>query len=317
MLGLSYYLDRFIVQSSVASKFKIGQNAGSVTPPEGFLNYLGCTSLSAYTVGAAETFNVQQRIEGFNIADFGWGTASAKSVTLSFRAYSSLTGTFGGALKNNANDRSYPFTYSIPVANTWTTVSVTIAGETTGTWVTDSGVGIRLYFNLGTGSTYSGTAGAWAATDYVSATGATSVVGTSGATFYITGVQLETGTTATDFENLQYGQQLSLCQRYFEKSYNQSTVPGAATTNGAASSVSSTSAPTQGNGVSFTVTKRAAPTMVIYNAGTGAVGYSYRVSDAASVATSFSFIGEQKVTYINIPSSANGYYFHFTAASEL
>jgi len=88
-----YYLDRYITQSSVASKFKIGQNAGSVTPPTGFINYLGCTSLSAYTVGASDAFNIQQRIEGLNVADLAWGTASAATVTLSFWVYSSLTGT--------------------------------------------------------------------------------------------------------------------------------------------------------------------------------------------------------------------------------
>jgi hypothetical protein len=256
--------------------------------------------------------------EGYDVADLDWGTSDARTVTLSFWVRSSLTGTFGGVIQNVDLDRSYPFTYTISVADTWEYKTITIPGDTTGTWNKTNGIGLRVIFALGAGSDIIGTAGAWAAANYQGgATGQTNVISTSGATFYITGVQLETGTTATDFENLQYGQQLALCQRYYEKSYNQSTVPGAASTNGAASSVSSTSAPTQGNGVSFTVTKRAAPTMVIYNAVTGAVGYSYRVSDAASVATSFSFIGEQKVTYINIPSSANGYYFHFTAASEL
>ena len=148
----TYYLDRWLVGSSIASKFKIGQNAGSVTPPEGFVNYLGCTSLSAYTVGAGESFNVQQRIEGFNIADLGWGTASAKTVTLSFQVYSSLTGTFGGSLRNNGGARSYPFSYSVSVANTWSQISITIAGDTSGTWLTTSGIGMYVTFSLGTGN---------------------------------------------------------------------------------------------------------------------------------------------------------------------
>lgn len=212
-----YTLDRWAVYGTVASKFTAQQNAGSVTTAAGFPNYLGVTSSSAYSVLAADVFWLAQYIEGFNTADLGWGTASAKTVTLSFVVYSSLTGTFGGALRNSATTRSYPFTYSIPTANTWTTISVTIAGDTSGTWVgATNGIGINLSFGLGVGATSSGTAGAWAAASYVSATGATSVVGTSGATFYITGVQFEVGTVATPFERRQYGQELMLCQRYYQ-----------------------------------------------------------------------------------------------------
>ena len=210
----TYTLDRWNSSLSVSSKFSIQQNAGSITPPAGFVNYLGATSLSAYTVGAAEAFGITQRIEGYNIADLGWGTANAKTVTLSFWIYSSLTGTFGGSLKNNAGNRSYPFSYTISSANTWEQKSITIAGDTTGTWLTTNGLGIQLFFSLGTGSTLSGTAGSWAGANYNSATGATSVVGTNGATFYITGVQLEVGSSATGFEYRQYQQELALCQRY-------------------------------------------------------------------------------------------------------
>ena len=210
----SYTLDRWIVNQSTTGKIIIQQNAGSVTPPVGFTYYLGVTSQSAYSVAAGDYYILYQRIEGYNIADLAWGTASAKSVTLSFQVYSSLTGTFGGALTNNGQSRSYPFTYTISSANTWTTISVTIAGDTSGTWLTTNGIGIGVYFGLGVGSTYSGTAGVWAGSVYASATGATSVVGTNGATFYITGVQLEAGTTASPFEYRQYGTELALCQRY-------------------------------------------------------------------------------------------------------
>jgi hypothetical protein len=211
-----YLTDRWSYSATQASKFTAQQNQGSVTPPVGFTKYLGLTSSSAYSVSATDIFKLRQFIEGFNIADLGWGTANAKTVTLSFQVYSSLTGTFGGALLNQGENRSYPFSYSISVANTWTTISVTIAGDTTGTWDTDNTLGIRVNFGLGVGSTYSGTAGAWSGTRYESATGATSVVGTNGATFYITGVQLEVGSSATGFEYRQYGQELALCQRYFE-----------------------------------------------------------------------------------------------------
>ena len=211
-----YTLDRWLANASAASKFTVQQNAGSITPPAGFSNYLGCTSSSAYSVGSGETFAIQQRIEGFNTSDLGWGTANAKTVTLSAWVYSSLTGTFGGSITNSAVNYSYPFSYSIPVANTWTQISVTIAGPTSGTWIgATNGTGMCIFFSIGTGSTRSGTAGSWSANLYTSATGATSVVGTSGATFYLTGVQLEVGTQATSFDFRSIGQESSLCYRYY------------------------------------------------------------------------------------------------------
>ena len=222
-----YTVDRFQATFSQISKYTIQQNAGSVTPPVGFTNYLGVTSSSAYTVGASEQFTIRQYIEGYNIADLAWGTANAKTVTLSFWVYSSLTGTFGGALTGYSNTYSYPFSYSIPVANTWTQISITIAGATSTTWNTTNSGGIALILSLGAGATVSGTAGSWSANTYYSATGATSVVGTNGATFYITGVQLEVGSSATGFEYRQYGQELALCQRYFyNMSFPQSQLSG-------------------------------------------------------------------------------------------
>lgn len=214
--GTGYTLDRWGVSTAVNSKYTVQQNAGSVTPPAGYSNYLGVTSSAATTPGSSDSYDIRQKIEGFNVADLAWGTASAATVTLSFWVRSSLTGTFGGALSNNAFNRSYPFTYTISAANTWEQKSVTIAGDTTGTWLTNNGIGIQLFFSLGTGATLSGTAGAWAAAGYTSATGATSVVGTNGATFYVTGVQLEVGSNATPFERRLYGQELALCERYYQ-----------------------------------------------------------------------------------------------------
>jgi hypothetical protein len=211
----NYTLDRWAAIISVASKFSVQQNAASVTPPAGFTNYLGVTSLSSYSVASGDYFWLEQPIEGYNIADLAYGTANAKTITLSFWVRSSLTGTFGGSLTNAGNDYAYPFTYTISSANTWEQKSVTIAGPTAGTWNTTNSQGIRVRFGLGVGTTNSGTAGAWAAANYVSATGATSVVGTNGATFYITGVQLEQNTSATPFERRLYNQELANCQRYY------------------------------------------------------------------------------------------------------
>ena len=260
-----YTLDRWVAGLSQASKFSVQQNAGSVTPPVGFTNYLGVTSLSSYSISSSDFFLISQNIEGFNsIADLNWGTANAKTVTLSFWVRSSLTGTFGGSLRNSAGNRSYPFSYTISAANTWEQKSITIAGDTSGTWLTTTGIGIRIGFGLGVGSTYSGAAGAWSAANYISATGATSVVGTNGATFYITGVQLEVGSTATAFDYKPFGTELQLCQRYYEQ-YN---FVGRTSMYGAAQSTSTAECLFR-----YMVTKRASPTISVNSY------LSYRVND--------------------------------------
>jgi hypothetical protein len=210
----TYTVDRFGIFVNQSSKLTAQQNAGSVTPPVGFINYLGITSSSAYSVASGDVFTLVQSIEGLNVADFGWGTANASTVTLSFWVRSSLTGTFGGYITNSAQNRSYPYTYTISAANTWEQKSITVVGDTTGTWLRTNGIGVQVGFSLGVGSTYSGTASTWSGSTLYAPTGATSVVGTNGATFYITGVQLERGTQATSFEYRQYQQELALCQRY-------------------------------------------------------------------------------------------------------
>jgi hypothetical protein len=282
----AYTLDRWCPILTQASKFSVQQNAGSVTPPVGFTNYLGITSLSAYSIVAGDIFSMIQVIEGFNTADLAWGTANAKTVTLSFQVRSSLTGTFGGALSNNAQNRTYPFTYSIPVANTWTTISVTIAGDTSGTWLTNNSGGIVVRFGLGVGSTFSGTASAWAGSNFYSATGATSVVGTNGATFYITGVQLEVGTQATSFEYRQYGTELQLCQRYFYVIDSNGLVAGAASSGSRVWS-----------NVAYPVRMRTAPTSSV----TGVIQISdNNTADYSATATIVAFQGTSVGSRINL-----------------
>jgi len=215
--GSTYTVDRFYYYGSQSGKFSFQQNQGSVTPPAGFSNYAGFTSLSAFSAAASDVFVLGQVIEGYNISDLAWGTANAKSVTVSFWVRSSITGTHSGFFGNSNLTRSYPFTFTVSSANTWTQISVTIAGDTTGTYSTTNGAGIYVGFNLGCGSTFLGTAGSWQAALYEGATGSVSIVGTNGATFYITGVQLEVGTAATPFERRQYGQELALCQRYYNR----------------------------------------------------------------------------------------------------
>jgi hypothetical protein len=211
----AYTLDRWAANNFASSgKFSVQQSS---VAPAGFNNSLLVTSLSAYSIASGDLYAVYQTVEGFNVADLGWGAAGAQTVTLSFWVRSSLTGTFGGAFQNDAGDRAYPFAYTIAAANTWEQKTITVAGDTTGTWLKTNGGGVTIKFGLGVGSTRSSTAGAWAAGNFASSTGATSVVATNGATFYITGVQLEAGSVASPFERRDYGRELMMCQRYYYK----------------------------------------------------------------------------------------------------
>jgi len=268
----AYTLDRWGVnQFASASKFSVQQSS---TTPTGFNNSLIVTSLSAYSVAVGDIYSIFQRIEGFNVADLGWGTANAQTVTLSFWVRSSLTGTFGGAFQNGDGDRAYPFTYTISAANTWEQKTITVAGDTTGTWLKTNGLGLQITFGLGVGSNRSATAGLWQAGNFGSATGATSVVGTNGATWYLTGVQLEVGSTATPFERRMYGQELVNCQRYFCKTFSIDTAPANnATSTGAlkgATRHGSSSEPSAN--WKFPVSMRTNPTVTLYNTGSGTAG---------------------------------------------
>jgi hypothetical protein len=211
----NYSIDRWTFALNQSSKLTTAQ---STEAPSGFTNSLLVTSSSAYSPSGTDYFYLLSRLEGTNVADLGFGTANAKTITVSFWVRSSLTGTFGANLSNSANNRAYPFTYSISAADTWEYKTTTIAGDTSGTWLTTTGTGLELSFSMGMGSTYgSGTAGAWAGS-WGFPSGAVSVVGTNGATWYITGVQLEAGSVATPFERRPFGTELQLCYRYYFKS---------------------------------------------------------------------------------------------------
>jgi len=234
-LAGSYILDRwkFWVNggSGSGASYTVQQSS---TTPDGFSTSVLITQTGTATPTGNQYNVFAQYIEGNNVADLNWGATAAaagkvaKPITLSFWVRSSLTGTFGGALSNNAQDRSYPYTYTINAANTWEQKTITVAGDTSGTWLTTNGTGLQVYFDLGSGSTIKGTAGAWAGAAYLGATGAGNWVGTNGATLYITGVQLEKGATATSFDFRPYGTELALCQRYYQqigKSNNVSYQP--------------------------------------------------------------------------------------------
>ena len=298
----AYPVDRFTVTHSTDGAFSAQQDSSA---PTGFVSSIKYTTTTADgTLTGTQRLGCVQRIEGTNIADLAWGTANAKTVTLSFWVRSSLTGTFGGTFKNSANDRSYPFTYTISAADTWEYKNVTVAGDTSGTWLTTTGVGIRLEFGLGCGPDGSGTAGAWAGANYFSATGAVSVIGTLNATWYITGVQLEVGSVATPFERRPFGAELALCQRYYQQ-----------VNTGGSGLGSGLYAPTvSGNAVfyviNFPVAFRAGPTVTTSNLNTNA---SLTVASVTGYTTS-AFLATN-----NAPSTNGaGYlFFNYTASAEL
>jgi hypothetical protein len=207
-----YLVDRFAYTATQASKVSWQQ---STIAPTGFKNSLVGTVVSATTVGTSDQFTLCQFVEGFNASDLGFGTASASTITLSFWVRSSVTGTYTVAVGNNAYNRQYLANYTINAVNTWEQKSVTIAGDTTGTWTTDNTSGLRVNWDLGSGSSTDGTANAWQNNFPIGTSGSVNWIATNGATFYITGVQLEKGSTATSFDYRPYGTELALCQRYF------------------------------------------------------------------------------------------------------
>jgi hypothetical protein len=269
--GSVYVLDRwFTFRDTSGGAFSVQQDAGAVTPPAGFNDYLGITVTATDTFGSAGTqFQLAQFIEGFNTADLDYGKSTAKTTTLSFWVRSSLTGTFAGGIGNSDGTRGYVFTYSIPTANTWTYISVTIPGDTSGTWVgATNGIGLRVIYSLGTGSNFQATAGVWGSYAY-NTSSAVRLLSTNGATFYITGVQLEVGTQATSFEYRQYGTELNLCQRYYYTTGNMANPTG---TGGGFFGMPLAVALAFGQGnTSFRTTMRAVPTITLFD-GNGVSG---------------------------------------------
>jgi hypothetical protein len=322
--NLWYPADRFRLAVSNSSKVNLSQ---STTAPAGFVNSILATSLAATTVGAAEGYELSQQIEGYNIADFGWGTASAKTVTLSFWVRSSLTGTFGGTFENSGNTRAYPFSYTISAANTWEQKTITVAGDTSGTWLTDNSRGIIIRWSLGMGSNYITTANAWVAGDYQSVTGETKLVATNGATWYVTGVQLEVGSTATSFDYRPYGTELVLCQRYYTKSFATETAPA----NNSAQPFEGVGSSFVGgyfssNFIPFKTTMRSVPTLGFYSSNNGTpTNGVWQVYDS-SWANSSGFNGSNinvngfQCSWIYGSATLKGAYYisgHFTATAEL
>jgi len=193
--------------------------------PAGFKRSLKFTVTSAdSSIGAAQYAMLRYPVEGYDMEDQNWGTSSAGTLTLSFWVKCSVTGTFGGGFVNSSDDRSYPFTYTVSSADTWEKKTVTVAGDQTGTWNAGTSACVNIHWSLGIGSNSQGTAGQWQAGNKYTATGETALIANNGATWYLTGVQFERGTRATEFEHRSYGDELARCQRYYFKQQATGTV---------------------------------------------------------------------------------------------
>ena len=319
--GGTFSVDRFTSFGAGGGVYTT-QRSTDVPTGQGFVNSIVSTVTTTDSPTGTDYYLLTQAIEGFNIADLGWGTASARTVTISFWVKASLTGTYTVALRNSALNRSYRATYTINSANTWEQKTITVAGDTTGTWLTDNGVGIRVGFTLGAGADFIDTGNVWSALEDFAATGQVQWIGTNGATFYITGVQLEAGTVATPFERRPYGTELALCQRYYQKSYDQGTVPGTATplntvwgSVGAPNSTSLKSA-----NVPFKVTMRGGPSITLYDdaGNAGKVSLDFVGSSGSNYAGSVVNTGTDRfLVFQNTGTNCSTLYFHFVASAEL
>lgn len=323
----AYTLDRWTTGFSQSSKVSIQQNAGSVTPPSGFTNYLGATVAATATVGSSDYFQIAQKIEANNTYDFDWGLSTGKPVTLSFWARCSNAVALGGSIQSVVSPyTSYPFTFTFAAVNTWQKFEITIPAPAAGTNWNTSGTSTSLFiqWNLACGSTYNGTANAWQNANAFGATGAGSLMGTVGNYLYITGVQLEVGTAATSFERRPFTTELQLCQRYYEKCYPQNIVPG---TSGYQYAEYTTCNYTNNTAYiestfKFQVIKRATPTMTAYDSAGNSGRSSYYVNGSLSNDKSITFGGAGPTDYkfyfySDNTTSKGGMAFGWTASAEL
>lgn len=208
-----YPVDRWVVYNGTGTvTFQ-----QSTTAPAGYSNSLLATVTATGSYSTTGYTEFAQHIEGFNAADLAWGTASAKQIVLSFWTRASVTGAYNICFQNASQGRSYVTTFTVNASNTWEYKTIYVNGDTSGTWATDNTVGLRVWLNLGMGSAYDTTANTWTAGNYGSTSGAVDFAANSGATFYITGVQLEQNYQPTPFEQRPIGVELALCQRYYQR----------------------------------------------------------------------------------------------------
>ena len=299
-----YCVDRFKFYRDVGGTFTAQQSS---TAPAGFSTSMVITASTGASPSAAQLNFVKQDIEGFNVADLKWGTADAKDITISFWIRSSVTGVYAISVANNSLGRSYVTEVTVSSANTWEQKSVTISGDTSGTWTTNNTAGIRLYLDLGSGSDYNATANTWSSAWDCRTSSSVTWGATTGATLYLTGVQLEVGSVATEFERRPYGTELQLCQRYYY------TTDYASYPTGFFGTVINT-ANSLANGIGmFPITMRSAPTVTMGSADQSGVG-TFTVTAQQIGTTGFNRVSSSSGNFTNNQTAVTA---GFKASAEL
>jgi hypothetical protein len=210
--------DRWNVNFQTFDQLAITQSQ-STTAPSGFANSLKVEVTTAETAQADdELLYIRTRLEAQDLQRLNYGESSAKALTLSFWVRSSLTGKYSVLVYQDDAIRSVTESFNISTADTWEYKTITIDGDTSGTIDNNNGPGISIYFTLSSGGNFAGTPhsgwGAYSATDDFSFSDQVDFAAQTG-TFYITGLQLEVGDTATPFEHRSFGEELALCNRYY------------------------------------------------------------------------------------------------------
>ncbi len=211
----TYYPDRWSAHKDQADKFKIQRVSNDA--PEGFKHALKCTVVNTHNPTGGNYFYLRQAIEGNNIIDLDMGKSTAKKISVSFFVKSSVTGIYSVAIRNNAYDCSAVGEYTVNSADTWERKTINfLAATSIGTWLTSNDIGIRLEFVLGAGSNYqTSTLLSFQSANKQASTNAVQWINNAGATFLITGVQLEKGASCTDYEHKSIAVEKRLCQRYY------------------------------------------------------------------------------------------------------
>ena len=300
------------------------QQSSVVPSGQEFTKSLHITPTATKAHSGSDYFFTSHYVEGYNIGGLGYGTSGAKTITISFWVRSSKTGTYSLGMKNSVANRSRQNEYTISVADTWEKKTIVVPGETTGSWPVDNTRGIAFDFCLAGQAAATSSVNTWLPNNSNMSSNQVNFFDNTNNNFYLTGVQVEVGSEATEFDNRSHGEELSLCERYFETSYLTGITPGSAPQgNGAvyANTHTTSSYPSAGE-VRWRTKKRATPAVVIYNSQTGTTNSVYGHDNGVNTAiTAVNSISENGfgVFYASGGGFTAGYRFtyHYTADSEL